>query len=188
MRPFARRYFPEDIRLPAEHSTLSGPATRKRCECISERFLLPVLGQLVETLPFVIQAFHCDNGSGYISHRVAQLPEKLRIEQTRSRSRQTNDNALVESKNGSTIRKHLGYSHIPGYFAKDVNAFARRSSISGLETTHSPIKKPRTFRCGEHGSDTKAAVGYFNRPCKSPLSLRTKAAGSSSWPPSLSTA
>ena len=32
---------------------------------------------------------------------------------TKSRARHTNDNALVESKNGSVVRKHLGYSHIP---------------------------------------------------------------------------
>lgn len=42
-----------------------------------------------------------------------QLLEKLCIEQTKSRSWQINDNALVESKNASTVRKHLGYSHIP---------------------------------------------------------------------------
>lgn len=32
---------------------------------ISERFLLPVLAQLLETCPFVIEGFHCDNGSEY---------------------------------------------------------------------------------------------------------------------------
>lgn len=36
----------------------------------------------------------------------------MRIEQTQSRSRQTNDNALAESKNASTVRKYLGYSHL----------------------------------------------------------------------------
>ena len=90
---------------------------------ISERFLVPVLEQLIDTFPFVIQGFHSDNGSEYINHTVAQLLEKLRIEQTKSRARKTNDNALVESKNGSTIRKVLGYSHIPGRFAKEVNDF-----------------------------------------------------------------
>jgi transposase InsO family protein len=94
-------------------------------ERISEHFLLPVLAQLIAAFPFTIQGFHSDNGSEYINHRVAKLLEKLRIEQTKSRARQTNDNALVESKNGSTVRKHLGYSHIPGRFATDVNLFTR---------------------------------------------------------------
>lgn len=84
---------------------------------ISEHFLVPVLTQLLDTFPFVIKGFHTDNGSEYINKTVAKLLEKLRIEQTKSRARKTNDNALVESKNGSTVRKHLGYSHIPGRFA-----------------------------------------------------------------------
>ena len=40
VKPFARRYTPEDIRLLAEvdglHGTLSGPATRKLCERMFE--------------------------------------------------------------------------------------------------------------------------------------------------------
>ena len=46
-------------------------------------------------------------------------------EQTKSRSRHSNDNAQAESKNGAIVRKHLGYSHIPQRFASLVNAFCR---------------------------------------------------------------
>jgi hypothetical protein len=95
-------------------------------ERISERFLLPILQALIEDFPFTVLGFHSDNGSEYINKRVASLLEKLRIEQfTKSRARQTNDNALVESKNGSVVRKHLGYAHIPGRFAAEVNAFTQ---------------------------------------------------------------
>jgi transposase InsO family protein len=93
-------------------------------EKISEHFLLPALQQLLETFPFIILGFHADNGSEYINAHVARLLEKLRIELTKSRARQTNDNALVESKNGSVVRKHLGYSHIPSHLAQRVNDFA----------------------------------------------------------------
>lgn len=96
-------------------------------ERISERHLLPVLEALIEAFPFVVLGFHSDNGSEYINKRVAELLEKLRIaEFTKSRARQTNDNALVESKNGSVIRKHLGYAHIPGRFAQAVNDFTQK--------------------------------------------------------------
>lgn len=95
-------------------------------ERISERFLLPVLETLIEAFPFVVLGVHADNGSEYINQRVAALLEKLRIEQlTKSRARRSNDNALVESKNGSVVRKHLGYAHIPGRFAAQVNAFTQ---------------------------------------------------------------
>jgi transposase InsO family protein len=94
-------------------------------ERIAERFLLPVLEALLEAFPFSILGFHSDNGSEYVNRQVAGLLEKLHVEFTKSRARRSNDNALVESKNGSVVRKHLGYSHIPSRFAQSVNAFAR---------------------------------------------------------------
>lgn len=96
------------------------------CQAISEAFLIPVLEALIESFPFVIHGFHADNGSEYINHQVARMLKKLQVEEfTKSRARRTNDNALVESKNGSVVRKHLGYMHIPGRFAAAVNAFTQ---------------------------------------------------------------
>lgn len=59
----------------------------------------------MNAFPFVIRGLHSDNGSEYINHQLAKLLEKLRIEQTNSRSRQINNNALAESKNSLTVRK-----------------------------------------------------------------------------------
>ena len=96
------------------------------CERISEAFLIPVLEALLLSFPFVIHGFHSDNGSEYINRHVAELLNKLLIEeQTKSRSRHSNDNAQAESKNGAIVRKHLGYSHIPQHFATRVNTFCR---------------------------------------------------------------
>jgi hypothetical protein len=90
---------------------------------ISEAFLLPVLGLVMEQFPFEVVGFHSDNGSEYINGRVAALLQKLLIEQTKSRSRHSNDNALAESKNASVVRKHMGYSHIPKQYAEPINDF-----------------------------------------------------------------
>ena len=96
------------------------------CERISEVFLIPVLETLLQSFPFAILGFHSDNGSEFINHQVAKLLNKLLIEeQTKSRSRHSNDNAQAESKNGAIVRKHLGYGHIPQRFANLVNAFCR---------------------------------------------------------------
>ncbi|MCU7899772.1 MAG: DDE-type integrase/transposase/recombinase, partial [Candidatus Thiodiazotropha sp. (ex Lucinoma aequizonata)] len=95
-------------------------------ERISERFMIPTLKEIMVTLPFPILGFHADNGSEYINRTVAKLLNKLTIEFTKSRPRQSNDNALAESKNGSMIRKHLGYDHIPGGWAPQLNDFHRR--------------------------------------------------------------
>jgi transposase InsO family protein len=96
------------------------------CERISEAFLIPVLEEMLLSFPFVIRGFHSDNGSEYINRHVAELLNKLLIEEhTKSRSRNSNDNAQAESKNASIVRKHLGYSHIPQRFARVVNDFCR---------------------------------------------------------------
>ena len=95
------------------------------CERISEAFLLPVLKALMDQFPFEILGFHSDNGSEYVNKVVATLLEKMRVEQTKSRSRHSNDNALAESKNGSVLRKAFGYSHIPQRFAAVINEFCR---------------------------------------------------------------
>ena len=92
-------------------------------EQISETFLIPALEELLATFPFKLRGFHSDNGSEYINHRVAKLLDSLNIKLTKSRSRKTNDNALVESKNGAVVRKILGYAHIPQHFASEVNEF-----------------------------------------------------------------
>ena len=94
------------------------------CERISEAYLIPVLEDLLQSFPFEIKGFHSDNGSEYINRHVAELLNKLLVEeQTKSRSRHSNDNALAESKNGAIVRKHLGYSHIPQHCAALVNTF-----------------------------------------------------------------
>ena len=81
-------------------------------EGISERFMVPALQGSIEAFPFVVKGFHVDNGSEYVNHRVAALLNKLHVEEfTKSRARHCNDNALVESKNASVVRRYLGHDH-----------------------------------------------------------------------------
>ncbi len=92
-------------------------------EKISELYLAPLLADLIEQFPFVILGFHSDNGSEFINKVIAALLNKLLIRQTKSRPRHCNDNALAESKNGSVIRKHMGYRHIPQRYAPVLDTF-----------------------------------------------------------------
>jgi transposase InsO family protein len=90
---------------------------------ISERFLVPVLEAMLHQFPFRILGFHSDNGSEYVNRTVAKLLDKLLIEFTRSRPNRSQDNGLVEGKNGAVIRKHIGYGHIPGKQAERMQKF-----------------------------------------------------------------
>ena len=114
------------------------------CERISAVFLIPVLEELMSSFPFVIKGFHSDNGSEYINHHVARLLNKLLVEQTKARTRHSNDNALAESKNGAIVRKHLGYSHIPQHFAALVNAFCVEH-LNPYVNFHRPCFYAQTF-------------------------------------------
>lgn len=90
---------------------------------ISEAYLKPVLENMLRQFPFRILGFHTDNGSEFINKTVAELLDKLRVEQTKSRPRQSGDNGLVETKNGAVIRKHIGYGYIDARHADRINDF-----------------------------------------------------------------
>ena len=92
---------------------------------ISELYLEPVLKAMMLQFPFRILGFHTDNGSEFINRTVEQLLNKLLIEQTKSRPRQSGDNGLIETKNGAVIRKHMGYGYIDAGHADRINSFYR---------------------------------------------------------------
>lgn len=131
---------------------------------ISEAHLLPVLALIITQFPFVVLGFHSDNGSEYINHQVAKLLEKLRIEQTKSRSRHSNDNALAESKNASVVRKHMGYSHIPQEYAKPINVFYQETFNPWLN-----LHRPCLFATSVATPKGKVVKRYRHEDVKTPL-------------------
>lgn len=92
-------------------------------EKISEAYLVPMLMKIMEACPFVVLGFHSDNGSEFVNTVVATLLNKLLIEFTKSRSRHSQDNALVEGKNNAIIRKWIGYGFIKKNEAAKINKF-----------------------------------------------------------------
>lgn len=90
---------------------------------ISEQFLLPVLEAMLHQFPFRILGFHSDNGSEFINYSVEKLLKSLFIEFSKSRACRSQDNALVEGKNGAVIRKLIGYGHIASQHAEAVQKF-----------------------------------------------------------------
>jgi transposase InsO family protein len=133
-------------------------------EGISEAFLLPVLDAIMAQFPFVILGFHSDNGSEYINYKVAKLLEKLRIEQTKSRSRHSNDNALAESKNASVVRKHMGYGHIPKKHAQAINHFYQNHFNPWLN-----LHRPSMFATSKISPKGKVVKVYKHEDVKTPL-------------------
>ncbi|MBI4991556.1 integrase [Candidatus Gottesmanbacteria bacterium] len=92
---------------------------------ISESCMVPALQEMIDQYPFIIFNFHSDRGGENINYQVSYLLEKERVKQTKSRSNHCNDNALVETKNGSVIRKNMGWQHINQNLADKVNEYYR---------------------------------------------------------------
>jgi transposase InsO family protein len=118
---------------------------------ITQTHLEPVLRAILGQFPFRIRGFHSDNGSEFINESVSGLLKRLLIEQTKSRPRRSNDNGLVESKNGAVIRKHMGYSYIAATHAPDVDRFYRRDFNPYLNF-HRPCGQPERI-VDEHGKE-----------------------------------
>jgi hypothetical protein len=90
--------------------------------------------------------------------------DKLRIEQTKSRSRHSNDNALAESKNASVVRKHMGYSHIPQKYAAPINAF-----YEGVFNSWLNLHRPCLYATEVISDKGKIKKVYKNKDAKTPL-------------------
>jgi hypothetical protein len=90
---------------------------------ICEACMIPALEELIKQYPFIIFNFHSDRGGENINYQVARLLQHLLIKQTKSRSYRSNDNALVETKNGSVIRKNMGWQHINQSLSNKVNEY-----------------------------------------------------------------
>jgi transposase InsO family protein len=156
---------------------------------IGEACLEPVLAAMFRQFPFCIRGFHSDNGSEYINQRVAKLLNKLLIEQTKSRPRHSNDNGLVECKNGAVIRKHMGYGYIDAAHAEAIQQFYT-AHLNPYLNYHRPCaqaevevdakgRRQRYYRRYQTPLETLLALpgaAQYLRPGLSPASLQRVAA------------
>lgn len=74
-----------------------------------ERIVAAALQQIQLELPFALLGIHSDNGSEFINHHLLRWADLMHISFTRGRPHRSNDNAHVEQKNWSVIRRAAGY-------------------------------------------------------------------------------
>jgi hypothetical protein len=83
----------------------------------SEEEVIRALLLAQETLPFPILGLDTDNGSEFINYGLLEFCQKNHITFTRSRAYKKNDQAHIEEKNGSIIRRIVGYDRYEGIIA-----------------------------------------------------------------------
>jgi hypothetical protein len=80
------------------------------------------LTKLCKVMPFRLLGFDTDNGSEFLNEIVIAYCRDNAIEYTRSRPYHKNDQAWVEQKNGSVVRRMVGYRRLEGLAAVGVLA------------------------------------------------------------------
>ena len=79
--------------------------------------LVAVLGELRKLMPFTLLGFDTDNDSVFINETVRDYCASSGIAFTRCRPCRKNDQAWVEQKNGSVVRRLAGYRRFEGLAA-----------------------------------------------------------------------
>ena len=88
-------------------------------ECVallrrSEADVIGALNSLRGRLPVPLLGLDTDNGSEFINYEMLRYCQREQITFTRSRVNRKNDQAFVEEKNGSVVRRLIGYDRYEG--------------------------------------------------------------------------
>ena len=75
------------------------------------------LEAIARQLPFQVLGIDSDNDSAFINETLVQYCAKRGIEFTRSRAYRNNDQAWIEQKNGSVVRRFTGHDRYSGRIA-----------------------------------------------------------------------
>jgi transposase InsO family protein len=70
-------------------------------------------------MPFPLRGIDTDNGSEFINEALVDYCSKHSIKFTRSRPYHKNDQAWIEQKNGSVVRRLVGYGRLEGLRAAE---------------------------------------------------------------------
>jgi hypothetical protein len=87
-----------------------------------QRLLTEVLNEMRKLLPFALLGFDTDNDSVFMNETVRDYCLAANVEFTRCRPYRKNDQAWVEQKNGSVVRRSVGYRRFEGLEAAAVLA------------------------------------------------------------------
>lgn len=74
-----------------------------------QRGVVKALDELMQALPFTLCAIDCDNGSEFINAQLVAFCKKHAVQFTRGRPYKKDDNAHIEQKNWTHVRKLMGW-------------------------------------------------------------------------------
>lgn len=104
------------------HSLVATDVASGWTECMpilirEQSLVVETLKLLQQRFPFPVRGMNTDNDSTFINDSVIDFCNSQSITFTRSRPYRKNDQAWIEQKNGSIVRKYLGYNRFSGAVA-----------------------------------------------------------------------
>lgn len=129
----------------------------------SEADVQGALENIRSVLPFPLLGLDTDNGSEFINHELLRFCETECITFTRARAYRKNDQAHVEEKNGSVVRRMIGYDRFEGLDAWRAMAalYAKlRLYVNFFQPSQKLLRKRR------EGSRTIKQYDIARTPCQ----------------------
>jgi len=105
-------------------------------------------------IPFPLLGVDSDNGSEFINYEMIKYCETNGITFTRGRAYKKNDQAFVEEKNGSVIRRLIGYDRLEGQDAWETLTWLYRELRLFVNFFQPSLKLLAKHRQGAHVSRT----------------------------------
>lgn len=116
-------------------------------------------------LPFPLKGIDPDNGSEFINWQLYRYCEKERIDFTRGRPYKKNDNAHIEQKNWTHVRKVFGYERRETQIECDiVNDLYRNELRQYKNFFQTNVKLIDKQRAGKHGEKIKRIYDTAKTP------------------------
>lgn len=97
------------------------------------------LGRIHHRFPIPWKEIHSDNGSEFINDTVWRYAQRNRLDFSRSRPYAKNDNCFVEQKNGTHVRKIVGYHRYDTREERDIVEMLYRGDLRIYKNFFQPI-------------------------------------------------
>ena len=122
-------------------------------ECVpllvrTSALVVETISKLRACLPFPIRGLDIDNGGEFLNETLVSYCVGQGIELTRSRPYHTNDQAWVEQKNGSVVRRLVGYRRLEGSATAAILARLYAASRLFVNFFQPSFKLKEKFRVG----------------------------------------
>ena len=126
------------------------------CMGKAEKRILEGLNEIRSRLPFLLKAIDPDNGSEFINWQLFHYCEKESIAFTRGRPYRKNDNAHIEQKNWTHVRKVFGYERRGSQIECDLMNDLYRNELRLYKNFFQPtIKVVEKKRVGKNSEKIK---------------------------------